>query len=92
MHQVRSFPQQVFAFAQRFPYQIELPVFQVTQSAMDDARGTAGYPGSKIVLFHQQRVLPSASALPRHGHAVDAPADHHHLKVLVPQGRSWISC
>ena len=30
MHEVRSFPQQLFAVAQRFPYQIQLPVFQVT--------------------------------------------------------------
>jgi hypothetical protein len=59
---------------------------------MDDARGTAGYSRSKIILFDQKRVLSRASALPRHRHAVDAPANHHHLKVLAFQGCSRIGC
>jgi len=65
-------------------------VLQVAKAAVDDARGTAGYSGGEIILFHQKRVLSGASALARYRHAVNAPADYHHLKVLVFQGSSRI--
>ena len=48
-------------------------MLQVTQSAVDDARGTAGYSGGEIILLDQQGVLAGACALPRYGYAVDAP-------------------
>lgn len=73
MHKVRSFPQQLFPFAERFPYQAQLPVFQVTQPTMDDACRTAGYSGGKIVLLHQQRVLARTGALPGNSDAVNSP-------------------
>jgi hypothetical protein len=59
---------------------------------VNDARGAAGHSGGKIILLNQQSVLASASALPRHGHAINAPADHDHLKVLVIDRRPWICC
>ena len=92
MHEVRSLPEQSFPLVQRFPYQAQFAVFEVAQSAVNDARGTAGHSGGKIILLNQQRVLASASALPRHGYAINAPAYHHHLEVLVVQWRSWIGC
>ena len=90
MHQVRPFPQQCFAFPQRFPHQAQLAVLQVTQSAVDDARGTAGHSRGEIILLDQERVFAGTCALPRHGYAIDAPADDHHLEALVVQRCSWI--
>ena len=67
-------------------------MLKVTQPAVDDASGTAGYSRGEIILLDQQRVLARASALPRHSYAVDAPANHHHLKVLAFDRRSRICC
>jgi hypothetical protein len=57
---------------------------------VDDARGPAGYSGGEIVLLDKKRAFSAASALSRDGHTVDAASDHHHLKVLAFQPRSWI--
>ena len=88
MHQVRSFAQQAFALAHRFPYQIEFTVLEVAQAAVNDASRPAGDARGEIVLLDQQSALAGAGALARHGDAVNAAADDHHLKVLAFQGGS----
>src|SRR5262249_2634819 len=75
-HQVRRLFQQALALKQGLPYHADLSVLQVTQSAMNDARGAAGSPGSKVILLHQQGALAVPGTLPRYGHAVDAAADY----------------
>jgi hypothetical protein len=57
---------------------------------VNDARGAAGYSGGEVILFDQQGVFACASALPRHSDAIDAPTNHHHLKVLALQRGSGI--
>ena len=54
MHQVRALLQQAPAFDQRLADQSELGMFQVAQAAVNDARGTTGRAGCKVVLFDQQ--------------------------------------
>ena len=86
MDQVRALAQQAFPFANRFPNQIDFAVLQVAQAAVNDAGGAAGDAGGEIVLLDQQGAFAGAGAFARHGDAVDAAADDHHLKVLAFQG------
>jgi hypothetical protein len=85
MHQVRSFPEQSFPLVQRFPYQAQFAVLQVAQSAVNDARGSAGHATSEIVLFHQQGALSRPGTLPRHGHSVDSTSDYYDVETLAVQ-------
>ena len=87
MHEMRAFAQQSFTLAKRFANQTQLAVLKVAQSPVDDARGTAGDSGSEIILLDQQSCLARAGALPRHRHAMNAPADHHHVKVAAFERR-----
>jgi len=88
MDQVRAFAEQAFAFAQRFTHQTELSVFEIAQSAVDDARGAAGHTRCEVILLDQQSALARAGTLTRDGNTVDSPADDHNVKVLAVERRS----
>jgi hypothetical protein len=90
MHEVRFFPKQLFPLAERFPNQTYFTVLQITQAAVNDARGAAGYSRSEVILLDQQGMFARAGALPRYSDAIDAAANHHYLKVLAFQGSSGI--
>ena len=85
MHQVRAFAEQAFPLADRFAYKIEFAMLEVSQAAVNDARGPASHPRGEIVLFEQKRALSGAGTLARDGDSVDATADDHHMKVLAFQ-------
>src|SRR6266700_1745145 len=82
-HQQRHLAEQAFALAQRFPHQAEFGMFQIAQTSMDDPGGSAGSAGRKIVLLYDQGPLAALGTLPRNGDAVNAAADHQHVKRLV---------
>ena len=85
MDEVRSFAQQAFPLAHRFAHQADLAMFEIAQAAVNDARRSAGHAGGEIVLLDQQRALAGAGALARHGHAVNAAANDHHMEMLPIQ-------
>src|SRR5437868_13475141 len=78
-------PQQPLAFPQRFAYQPDLAVLQITQAAMDDSTGTAGGACSEIVFFHQKGAFAAARTLLRSGDAIDAAAHHDDIEVAAVQ-------
>ena len=80
---MRRVRQQAFAFAQRLAHQPDLSMFQITQSAVNDASGSAGGAGREIVLLNQQRALAPLRTLPSNSDAVDAAADYQNVKSLV---------
>jgi hypothetical protein len=61
-------------------------MFEVAQTAMNDASGAAGNPGGEVILFQQKRVFSGAGALPGHGDAIDASANYYDVKVLAFEG------
>lgn len=83
MHQVRALAQQPFPFANRFPYEIDFAVLQVTQAAVNDAGGAAGGAGGEVVLLDQQGAAPGAGAFPRDGNTVNSAANDDDLKALA---------
>ena len=55
---------------------------------MNDPRGPAGRPGSKIMLLDKKRPFTAAGTLARNGNAVNSAANHDYLKPLPFQRRS----
>src|SRR5205823_13880923 len=60
--QVRVVAQHPLAFSQRLADEAELAVFEVAQPAVDDASGSAGRPGSEVVLLDEQGPHAGAGA------------------------------
>ncbi len=75
--------EQALTLAQRLAHQPDLSMLQVAQPAVDNAGGSAGGAGGKIILLNQQRALAPLRALARNGNAVDAAANHQNVKALV---------
>src|SRR5947208_16589800 len=63
-------------------------MLQIAQSSMNDPRGPAGRPGSKIMLLDQKRPFTAAGTLARNRNAVNSAANHDYLKPLPFQRRS----
>src|SRR5256885_12898980 len=85
---MRRLAQQAFALPQGFAHQVDFAVFQITQTAMNNARRPAGSARGKIVLINDQRVLSTQGTLARNGYAIDAAADNEYIKVLARRGRT----
>src|SRR5207244_8462457 len=62
-------------------------MLQIAQSSMNDPRGPAGRPGSKIMLLDKKRPFTAAGTLARNGNAVNSAANHDYLKPLPFQRR-----
>ena len=86
MYQVRALAEQAITLAHRLADEAQFAMFQVTQAAMNNARGAAGNPGGEIILLDQQSALAGAGALPRHRDAIDAAPDDDNLESLAFQG------
>src|SRR5205807_8961760 len=82
-HQMRRLHQQALTFTQRLTHQPDLSMFQITQAAVNNARGPAGGAGGKIILLHQQRALAPLRTLARNRDAVNAAANYQNVKALV---------
>src|SRR5438552_5467197 len=63
-------------------------MLQIAQSSMNDPRGPAGRPGSKIMLLDKKRPFTAAGTLARNRNAVNSAANHDYLKPLPFQRRS----
>jgi hypothetical protein len=83
--QVRLLLQQVAALAHRLTHQADLTMFQVAQTTMNEASGTAGGTGGKVMLLQQQRGSAGAGALARDRNPIDAAADNGNVEALSVQ-------
>src|SRR2546430_4156660 len=63
-------------------------MLQIAQSSMNDPRGPAGRPGSKIMLLDKKRPFTAAGTLARDSGSVNSAANHDYLKPLPFQRRS----
>src|ERR1700722_15102007 len=86
MNEVRSLAQKAFALAQGFADEIDFAVLEIAQTAVDDARGTAGDAGGEVVLLDQKSALAGAGAFAGDRDSVNAAADHDHVEVLAVDG------
>src|SRR6266516_612157 len=63
-------------------------MLQIAQSSMNDPRGPAGRPGSKIMLLDKKRPFTAAGTLARNRNAVNSADNHDYLQPLPFQRRS----
>jgi hypothetical protein len=59
---------------------------------VDDACGSTGYSGRKIVLLDQQGLFTGTGALACDSYAIDTAANHHDVKVATFEGASLVNC
>ena len=83
LDQVGAFGEKAFALAHRFPNQTQFTMLQVSQAAMNDARGTARNARGEVILLQQKRAFSGARTFPCDGGTVDAASDDHHVEVLA---------
>lgn len=67
------------------PYHVHFAALQIAQAAVDEARGTAGSSGRKIILLQNQGPYTAPGAFTSNGHTVDAAADYHYIEFLVQE-------
>ena len=79
---MRLLAQKQLAFLQAFADQPQLSVLQVTQAAVDNARGPAGGARGEIILLEKQRAPSVSRTLPCNRHPADAATDHDDIKVV----------
>ena len=82
-HQVWSEPQQPFAFVQRFLDEGDVTVLQVAQTAVHQSTAARTRTRRDIARFQQQRGHATDRSLTRQSRALDAGADHDHVKGLA---------
>src|SRR5436190_316724 len=63
-------------------------MLQIAQASVNDPRGSAGRPRSKIMLLDQKRPLAAPGTLARDSGSVNSAANHDYLKPLPFQRRS----
>src|SRR5436190_4745991 len=63
-------------------------MLQIAQASVNDPRGSAGRPRSKIMLLDQKRPFTAAGTLARDSGSVNSAANHDYLKPLPFQRRS----
>ncbi len=83
--------QERVALEERFPYEIELSVFQVPQSAVDHAGKRRRTTRTEIVSLHEQHAQALQSKLAEGTDAVDAATDDHDVEVGVFAHRRELS-
>ena len=67
----------------RFTHQPKLQAFEVTQTAMDQARGTARDARTKIVLFNQSDPQPTVCCKSGNGATIDSPAYNNNVMMTA---------
>jgi hypothetical protein len=62
-------------------------MFEISQASMNDAGGTAGCTGSKIMLLDDKHTSSCSGALARDRRTIDTAADDYDVKVLAIKAR-----
>lgn len=76
-------PEQCIALGQGFPDEIEFPVFEITQTTMDHARGGGAAAGCEVVPLDQKHAQSLQRQIAIGGDAIDAAADHDDIEIAV---------
>lgn len=80
---MRRKPQKCISLPQRFRNEAEFTVFEITQAAMDHARGCGAATGGEIVTLDQQHPQPLQGKITIGGNSVDAAADDDGVEITV---------
>ena len=88
---MRRNSQQYLALANRLPHEMELPVLEVADAAVHQARRATGSSAGKIVALDQRDLESAHRRIARHSATRNAAADHQHIEFLCgnPGHSAW---
>ncbi len=100
---MRSVLEEPPALDQRFAHQLELEMFEIAQSAMDQTSGPACGSGREIVFFQQDDRQPAQRGISRDCRAIDSSANngeveaasieigrHHAFHIRIVRRIGWL--
>ena len=78
---MRRIAQERVSLKKRFPHEIEFPVLQVTQPAVDHARQCRGTAGTKVVSFNQEYAQALHGQFAESTNSIDPAPDYDDIEI-----------